>query len=288
LPRLLHRYNFNESGGTVVHDSISGANGTLKGDARFDGLGHVVLDGTYGTYVSLPGNLLAGLSNVTLEAWITNAVSPDNVALFSFDDGTGNGVGNGYLRYVLHDQGNTRNFLELASSQGSPLLAGVPGLGGRYVHVVCVYNATAGTATVYTNGVIDAGQSVSPPLSSVSTNAAALGRSPWWNLGDPWLAGAVDEFRVYVGNLQPGDIVAAQMVGPNMLLTTNVMLGLSRGAGQIACDWPVAGSGFTLQCSPNLGANADWTVFTNFVMVGTNNEAIITPSNSTMFFRLVR
>ena len=31
--------------------------------------GHVVLDGTSGTYVSLPGNFLAGLSNVTIEAW---------------------------------------------------------------------------------------------------------------------------------------------------------------------------------------------------------------------------
>jgi hypothetical protein len=37
-----------------------------------------------------------------------------------------------------------------------------------------------------------------------------------------------------------------------------------------------------------LGANAAWTVFTNFAMIGTNYQAVITPSNSTMFFRLVR
>jgi len=83
----------------------------------------VVLNGTSGTYVSLPGNLLAGLSNVTLEAWVTNAVSPDNVALFSFDDGLQDGVGGGYLRYVLHDQSNGRNFLELASGSVSPFAA---------------------------------------------------------------------------------------------------------------------------------------------------------------------
>lgn len=288
LPQLIHRYSFNESDGRIVYDSIGSANGVLKGNARFDGQGHVMLDGTAGTYVSLPGGLLAGISNVTFEAWVTNAGLPDNVALFSFDDGTGDGVGGGYLRYVLHDQNDGRNFLELAGGEGSPLLAADPGLGGQSVHVVCVYNAIAGTATIYTNGVIEAGASTTAPLSSVSTNAAALGRSPWWNVGDPWLSGSLDEFRIYNGALQPGDILAAQAVGPNVLLTTNVNLRLSIGSGQLACGWPVAGAGFALQCSTKLGPDANWTPFTNFMSVGTNNEAIMTPSNSMMFFRLMR
>ena len=154
---MIHRYSFNETSGTIAHDSVGGANGTLNGGAIFDGSGHVVLNGTSGTYVSLPGNLLAGLSNVTLEAWVTNAVSPDNVALFSFDDGLQDGVGGGYLRYVLLTAQSTaaRIFWKLASGSGNSFVAGNPGLGGQSVHVACVYSATTGVATIYTNGVLE-------------------------------------------------------------------------------------------------------------------------------------
>jgi regulation of enolase protein 1 (concanavalin A-like superfamily) len=287
LPTLIHRYSFNETGGPIVHDSVGGANGMLEGDAAFNGSGQVVLDGTDGAYVSLPGGLLAGLSNVTIEAWVTNAVSPDNVALFSFDDGLQDGVGDGYLRYVLHDQSDGRNFLELASGGGSPLIPGYPGLGGQFVHVVCVYNQSSGAALIYTNGVLEVSQAASVSLTDVSTNAAALGRSPW--SGDPWLAGAIDEFRIYSGPLLAADIAAAQVVGPNFLLTTNVSLGLSQGNGTLALSWPVAGSGFTLVSSPRLGPGATWTpVNLTPTIVGVNNQVNINQTNATMFFRLQR
>jgi regulation of enolase protein 1 (concanavalin A-like superfamily) len=287
LPPLIHRYSFNETSGTTAHDSIGGANGTLKGSAAFNGSGQVVLNGTSGTYVSLPGNLLAGLSNVTIETWVTNAVLPDNVALFSFDDGLQDGVGGGYLRYVVHDSSNGRNFLELASSGGSPKITANPGLGGQYVHVVCVYNPSAGVALIYTNGVLEASQAISTSLTNVSLNAAALGRSPWNS--DPWLAGGIDEVRIYAGALQPADIAAAQIAGPNVLLTTNVSMAVSPGSGSLLLDWPVAGSGFTLVSSPALGSAAVWTPINVTPSVnGSNNQVPITPTHATMFFRLQR
>jgi regulation of enolase protein 1 (concanavalin A-like superfamily) len=287
LPALIHRWSFNETSGTVAHDSVGGADGALNGSAFFDGAGRVTLNGTSGTYVSLPGNLLAGLSNVTIEAWVTNSTSPDNVALFSFDDGLQDGVGGGYLRFVLHDQSNGRNFLELASSSGSPFVPGNPGLGGKYVHLVCIYNPVTGSAMTYTNGVLEASQAVSAALTNVSTNSAALGRSPW--NGDPWLNGAIDEFRIYAGQLWPTDIVAAQTVGPNVLLTTNVSLSVFQGNGSLSLTWPVATSGFTLESSPALGRNAIWTPVTGEALViGLNNQVSISPTNSAMFFRLFR
>jgi aryl-phospho-beta-D-glucosidase BglC (GH1 family) len=287
LPPLIHRYSFNETSGTIAHDSIGGANGTLNGGAIFDGSGHVVLNGTSGTYVSLPGNLLAGLSNVTLEAWVTNAVSPDNVALFSFDDGLQDGVGGGYLRYVLHDQSNGRNFLELASGSGNSFVAGNPGLGGRSVHVACVYTATNGMAIIYTNGVLETSLAVSTPLASVSLNSASLGRSPW--SGDPWLAGSIDEFRIYAGAMLPSDLAAEQVVGPNVLLTTNVSLTSTMLGGNLIMNWPVAGSGFTLVSSPTLGSGAVWTpVNLTPSIIGTNNQVSVVPTNATLFFRLQR
>jgi hypothetical protein len=247
----------------------------------------VVLNGTSGTYVSLPANLLAGLSNVTIEAWVTNAVSPDNVELFSFDDGLQDGVGGGYLRYVLHDSSNGRNFLELASGGGSPKITANPGLGGQYVHVICVYNPSAVVALIYTNGVLEASQAVSTSLTNVSLNAAALGRSPW--NGDPWLNGAIDEFRIYAGQLLPADIAAAQSIGPDVLLTSNVSLAVSQGSGSLTLNWPVAGSGFTLVSSSTLGANAVWTpVNLTPSIIGGNNQVPVTMTNTTLFFRLQR
>lgn len=287
LPLLIHRYSFNENSGTLAHDSVGAADGTLHGSAVFNGAGEVVLNGTSGTYVALPGNLLVGLSNVTVEAWVTNAASPDNVALFSFDDGLQDGVGAGYFRYVLHDQSNGRNFLELASSSGSPLVPGHPGLGDQYVHVVCIYNPGAGTATIYTNGVLEVSQAVSTSLTNVSPNAAALGRSPW--SGDPWLNGAIDEFRIYAGQLLSADVAAAQLVGPDILLTTNVSLEISQGNGTLVLSWPVAASGFELQSSSSLGMNAIWTTVTNQVAtIGGANLVDIVATNSVVYFRLQR
>ena len=287
LPTLIHRYSFNETSGSIAHDLVGGANGALNGSAVFDGSGGVVLNGTSGTYVSLPGNLLAGLTNVTIEAWVTNAASPDNVALFSFDDGLRDGTGGGYLRFVLHDQSNGRNFLELASSSASPRVSANRGLGGQLVHVVCVYNPSAGVALIYTNGVLEASQAVSTPLANVSLNAAALGRSPWNS--DPWLAGRIDEFRIYSGQLLPADIAAAHIAGPNTLLTSNVSLGVVQSSGSLTLAWPVVGSGYTLESSPALGADAVWTPVNGTPsIVGANNQVIITPSSATLFFRLQR
>jgi hypothetical protein len=229
--------------------------------------------------------LLAGLSNVTLEAWVTNAVSPDNVALFSFDDGLQDGVGGGYLRYVLHDQSNGRNFLELASGSGNSFLAGNPGLGGQSVHVACVYSAT--NAIIYTNGVLETSLAVSTPLANVSTNSASLGRSPWG--GDPGLAGSIDEFRIYAGAMLPSDLAVAQIVGPNVLLTTSVSLTSTTSSGNLIMNWPVAGSGFTLVSSPTLGSGAIWNpVNLTPSIIGTNNQVTVVPTNATLFFRLQR
>ena len=285
LPPLLHRYSFNEASGAVAHDSVGGADGTLNGTAHFDGSGHVILEGSSGAYVGLPGGLLAGLASVTIEAWVTNAVTPDNVPLFSFDDGAQDGVGTGYLRFVLHDQNNGRNFLELAGNGGTPMIAANPGLGGRLVHVVCVYDPGIGAASIYTNGVLEVSQATATALSNVSTSAAALGRSPW--NGDPWLAGEIDEFRIYAGTLLPADVAAAQFLGPNALLTTNVSLGISQGSGFLTLSWPVAASGFTLQSCPGVGGA--WTpVNVAPSTVNSNNQVVLVPTNAVRFFRLAR
>jgi hypothetical protein len=142
-------------------------------------------------------------------------------------------------------------------------------------------------AIIYTNGVLETSLAVSTPLANVSTNSASLGRSPWSR--DPWLAGSIDEFRIYAGVLLPSDLAAAQFVGPNVLLTTSVSLTSTISSGNLIMNWPVAGSGFTLVSSPTLGSGAVWTpVNLTPSIIGTNNQVSITPTNTTLFFRLQR
>ena len=288
LAPLLYRWSFNEpSGSTTVTDSVSGAIGTLNGAAAVNGAGQITLDGSSGSDVLLPGNMLTGLTNVTIEAWVSNTVLPDNTCLFSFDDGTG--TGGHYLRDVIKDTSNSRNLFELTSSAGNSGLAGHPGLGGLTVDIVCIYDPVHGIQAMFTNGVLFASQMATVPLSGVATNEATLGQSPWFAYGDPYLAGSIDEFRIYGGRLLPGDIAASDIIGPNQLLTSTASLKATRVGGDLVLSWPVAASGFTLESSPKLGSGAIWTpVGMTPTVVGATNQVTLTPSGSIMFYRLQR
>src|ERR1019366_9430608 len=153
---LQNRWSFNApAGGSTVTDSVSSVVATLNGNAVLDGT-EVTLDGSSGTYVSLGGNLLSGLQAVSIEGWANSAASPDNVHLFEFSDG--GGTGNQYLRFVMHDQGDTRNFFELADVSGYPnqFISSPTGLSSVPVHVVCVYDPANGRTSIYTNGILEA------------------------------------------------------------------------------------------------------------------------------------
>lgn len=288
LATLIHRYSFNESSGLTASDSVGGADATLQGTAAFDGSGNVVLDGSSGGYVSLPAGVLTNLTAVTFETWLNDATSPDNVCQFEFSDG--GGTGGSYLRHIIHDQSNGRNQFEMTAGGNSDLV-GNPGFGGQYVHVVCVYDPTTLVQQVFTNGVLASSQTGVgiPPVNNLWTFAGSLGRSPWWAYGDPYMAGSINEFRIYSGRLLSDEIAASDIVGPNTVLTTNVSMTAMASGGTTTLSWPVAGPGFTLYSSPTLGAGAVWTVVTNGVSIaGQNYQVTVSASVGTKFFRLKR
>ena len=288
LAALIHRYSFSETSSSTASDSIGGADATLQGTAAFDGSGNVVLDGSSGCYVSLPAGVLTNLTAVTFETWLNDATSPDNVCQFEFS--SGGGTGGSYIRHVIHDQSNGRNQFEMAAGGNSDLI-GNPGFGGQYVHVVCVYDPTTLVQQVFTNGVLASSQTgVSiPSVNNLWSFGGSLGRSPWWAYGDPYMAGSINEFRIYSGRLLSDEIAASDMVGPNTVLTTNVSMSASGSGGHATLSWPVAAPGFTLFSSPTLGAGAVWTVVTNGVsMAGQNYQVTASSSGGTKFFRLKR
>ena len=157
------------------------------------------------------------------------------------------------------------------------------------MHLVCIYDPVHSTQAIYTNGVLCGAQTATVPLSGVSTNSAALGRSPWWAYGDPYLAGAINEVRIYAGRLLPDEIALAQALGPDYPLTPT--LAATIGGGNVTLAWPTnyASPAFTLVSSPALGSSASWTaVGTTPTVVGANYRVVVPATNAAQFFRLHR
>jgi len=74
LGSLIHRYNFDGTGVTVV-DSVGDADGNLVGGAALDGSGVLSLpgnrDGQPDQYLNLPNALISNLQGVTIVTWTT-------------------------------------------------------------------------------------------------------------------------------------------------------------------------------------------------------------------------
>jgi hypothetical protein len=256
---LQNRWSFNApAGGTTVTDSVSSVVATLEGNASLDGA-KVNLDGTSGTYVELGSGLLTGISALTCEGWVaTNGVSPDNVHLFEFSDG--NGTGNAYYRYNLHEKSNGDNFTEI--SDGWIKMSSAPGLGGvGGLHVVTVYDPVAGMEAIYTNGILEVMQTGTlSPLSAVSTAEASLGQSPWSAYGDPYLNGSISEFRIWNGPLDPLQVAALDTAGSTAVSTdygtvTSVQLDLNYQIEQHAVQQAVVlATASALKVQPNIAS----------------------------------
>jgi hypothetical protein len=294
LPALVHRYSFSETNGsTTVPDSVGGPawKGTLPNGGAFTN-GVLSFSSASEQYLNLPGGILSNYTAATVEMWIPSisgaTTSPPFVYLFSFGDTDGSGNGYDYIFF-------NPNLARAAISGVDPGYDGEQGgnlpssLGlATNLHLTCVYDPPDGVISIYTNGVLASTfAGITDPLSSVGSEFAYIGRSLY--TGDAYLTWAIQELRIYNGAMSAADVAGSQIAGPNTLLTTNVSLDTLKSGGNLALNWPVAGSGFTLASSPTLGASAVWTpVSVAPGLVGTNNQLTITPTNGTLFFRLQR
>jgi hypothetical protein len=203
---MTHRYSF----ATDASDSIEGANGTLMGDASVTG-GQLVLDGTTGTYVSLPGNIIniATNASVTFEAWTTIGA----IAVWShvFEFGA-QGASNVYCA----PRAQAAGFVEFGISEGfsggqTPIWAN--GWSNITLHITDVIDPTTSSLSVYTNGVLmQAIYNATGAVSSIATNLATLGHSSY---GDPDALLSIDEFRIYTGAFTPAQVAMTDQSGPN-------------------------------------------------------------------------
>jgi hypothetical protein len=278
-PGLAHRYSFSID----ASDSIGAADGVLCGDALITN-NTVLLDGSPGTYVNLPGGLVSGCSAASVEFWATFGVNSNWARVFDFGE-TNGAYGQDYLAFSPHgDYGQT---LGLSTSAGSDSLNSEPALDGESLYVACVVDPANGYCAIYTNGVLETAATTSvPQLSGVSAALSWLGRSLFSS--DAWLGGAIDEFRIYDADLTPAQIMADYQGGPNGLAMP-VSLAAPPSSQGFTLAWPSFAAGFVLESAPGLDAGAQWRAVTNAARISNNFNWVSLPATGApTFFRLRR
>jgi arabinan endo-1,5-alpha-L-arabinosidase len=211
-PALAHRYSFTSN----VRDSIGMAHGTLMGNATITN-NALVLNGTTGTYVNLPGGLVSGSSAVSLEFWATFGTNGNWARVVDFGNIGNNAYGAfgyQYFGFSPHTDTHGQRMQLVADTTTTFGLAGT--FDNRTLHVVCIVDPAGNYAAVYTNGVLEnATNATWPSFASVSSAWSFIGRSLW--SADAYLNAGIDELRLYDGRLTPQEIVTDYQSGPDAL-----------------------------------------------------------------------
>jgi len=279
-PSLAHRYSFNTVSNNLVWDSIGLAHGTLMGSAVITN-GALILNGTSGTYVNLPGGLVSGSSALTVEFWATFGASGNWARVFDFGNIV-NGSGQNYFFYSPHTSLNGQR-MELKTS--STTTFDIPGtLDNRTVHVVCICDPANSYYAVYTNGMLEAQFTATlPALTGVSSAWSFIGRSLFSS--DAYLNATISEFRIYDGRLSSQEIATDFQSGPDALALP-VTVTQSNSAPNLLLTWPSWAVGFAAQGSSDL---VNWAT-NGLAPILSNDRWQLTPSptNTAQFFRLRR
>jgi hypothetical protein len=209
---LQHRYSFNGD----AKDSVGHADGALQGAATISD-GQVHLDGTRGTYVNLPGGLIAGDKAVTFEFWASLGTNRGWCRVF--DQGSDTFVNGGRLDLYFSPHSGAGDF-RLTVMDPNPAERVIRVRGNldnqTNLHVACVLDPSSGFMGIYTNGILAVSTNNLSSLGSVATNCFYLGRSLFPS--DPPLNGSIDEFRIYNAALSAAQISDNYKNGPNAVL----------------------------------------------------------------------
>jgi hypothetical protein len=206
-PEFAAWHRFDETSGSTAADATgNGRAAQLVGGAAWtaagaDG-GAVALDGTDG-YVRLADDLLAGAAVYTLATWVRLDGQP-GVWSRVFDLGTG--VTANMFLTPLSGDGTLRYAITAGGAGAEQRIDSAPLPTDRWVHVAVTYGG--GTAVLYVDGQ-EVGRNtqvtVDPRYFGNHIRAGYLGRSQY---ADPFLRGAVDDFRVYGKTLTAEEVAA--------------------------------------------------------------------------------
>jgi arabinan endo-1,5-alpha-L-arabinosidase len=278
-PALAHRYSFTNN----VWDAIGMAHGTLMGNAVVTN-GALLLNGTPGGYVNLPGGLLSGSAAATMEFWTTFGTNGNWARVFDF----GNIAGTNGQNFIFFTPQNASAGVQMGMSvtSGTADLIAPGTFDNLTLHVVCIADPANGYSAIYTNGVLELAQTNAfPALTNVSAAWSFIGHSLF--SADAWLNASIDELRIYDGRLTPGEIAANDQFGPNVLALP-VTVADSNSPGGLTLSWPSWAVDFALQTATNLAAGG-WTYLAQTSSLTSGQWSLtVAKTNAAEFYRLQR
>ena len=214
--KIVHRWSFDSD----ASDSVGHSNGSLEDGAKVSD-GRVELDGE-GGYVKLPiGGTVAGLTNATVEAWVTwNEMQEPWSRIFDFGQGPNASM---YVtpRNGRAEQGSaedTPRFVITNSGFESEQQVNAPNKFpvGKETHLAVTIDADKGVAKLYIDGKLAATKE------GITLKPADLGDTPNNRLGasqysdtDPLFNGSISEFRIYDTALSADEISKSFERGPD-------------------------------------------------------------------------
>jgi uncharacterized protein len=210
-PKLLVKYDFDETSGVVVPDSSGNErHGRLEGTGTWvtGRVGNALhFDGATG-YITMPVGIIGQRAELTFVMW----VRLDAVAVWQrlFDFGKD---ANTYMFMTATDPiGAVRFAISRTGFNGEARIASTSGLPlGKWKHIALVL--TADSAALYVDGVSESVASKfspSPPDLGLTQNDW-IGRSQY--MADSYLKGTIDDFRIYEDALSPAAIFALSHPG---------------------------------------------------------------------------
>jgi hypothetical protein len=294
-PTLLHRYNFNESSGTTLNDSVGTINGTINGPVTLNGSQMTTPSGNpppdssgqptaASGWVSFPAaqGLVSGLPNeASIECWVIWQGGAVWQEMFDFGAAANPGVSTGGGTYIMvspHD--GASGSLRLEWFPGGLVLTGPSLQQGVLSQVVITHDQDRQLDKLYLNGqLISTG---SNPLlwSSLPDTDNWLARDQW---PDAMFNGSYLDMRIWNGALTAGQVANLYASGPNVAVGPTLQV--TNSSSQVTLKWPANATLFTLQSSASL--NGPWTAVSGTPTVVNGFNILTLPKSQTqIYYRL--
>lgn len=270
---MLLWYKLDETSGTFAADSSGNGNdGVLKNGATWgQGIGgsSLQLSGGYnGAYVQMPNNLLQGVDDLTISAFMkmdATATAPQWLATFS-------NTKNGYIYFAPTLSGRYRYSITPTNWSGESGVASSSIPVSSWRQVAVTYSSLKGTATLYVDGVAVQTNAVSQKPSSLEPTDANFIGKPWPNYGDPYFKGNVSDFRLYRRALNTSEIQAIyESKLSDMFITDQMNLTLG--------DTSAVQGNLTLPTRGSYGSAITWTS-SNETVINSQTGAVTRPAAS--------
>jgi alpha-L-arabinofuranosidase len=239
---------FDDASGTVATDVTgNGWSGALMNSPSWVGgysTGAVNLSGS-SQYVSLPTGVVSNLNSFSITAWVNLGSLSSWSRIFDFGTGT-----SAYMFMTPQSGAGTFRFAITTNGYGAEQQISSPSAlpTGGWHHVAVTLSG--GVGILYLDGVAvgtNSAMTLSPSILG-STTQNWIGRSQF--SGDAYLAGAVDDLRIYSGALGAGEL--ATFLTP---LATPTGLSATPGDARATLTWSASANanGYSIAVSTNSG-----------------------------------